>query len=52
MASIREAMSSLVLPALLKSIVAALLNFTASSTFPNSSELPLTSMETTLAVSE
>ena len=52
MASISEAISSLVLPALLNSIVAALLNFTASSTLPNSSEFPFTSIETTLAVSE
>ena len=52
MASIREAISSFVLPADLNSIVAALLNFTASLTFPKSWELPLTSMATTLAVSE
>ena len=52
MASISEAISSLVLPALLNNIVAALLNFTASSTLPKSWELPLMSMDTTLAVSE
>ena len=52
MASINEAISSFVLPALLNSIVAALLNFTASSTLLNNSELPLTSIATTLAVSE
>ena len=51
MASIRPAIWSLVLPAVLKSIVAASLNFTASSTLPNSSEFSLISLEMTLAAS-